>query len=236
MQFGTNHNSPAKSSRPPKSGQVSPETQAEYARLSKEIADKFGPDILVAAGPHARRMNADLVELRELRAQRAGGSVFKRARSRYWQLKIPVGDGWRYESSGTADRAEARRLLAHKVYLASTGQLPGTATFEQALDLLLNDARVRGLKSVDRMARAANPLRERLAGLRAKDVTHSRLLDYAAWRGEQCTRDTVHFELSIAKRALRLALRDGLITELPGFPEIKHLHVRSGFFDPDEWT
>jgi hypothetical protein len=160
-----------------------------------------GEEHLLFTGRDARRISGDLAELRELRRERAGGSVFKRAGSAYWQLKYRVGDRWVYESSGTTDKRTARRLLEHKVYLASAGMLPGTATFEQTIDLLLNDAHVRGLRSVNRLARAGRALLARLEGLRAKDVTPAALVKYAADRQQQCTRDTVKFELDVAHRA-----------------------------------
>lgn len=205
-------------------------------RLLERALDA-GDNAFVVTGADARRVQGDLAELRALRRQRAGGSVFKRARSAYWQLKFQVGDGWRYESSGTTDRREAERLLAHKVYLASAGTLPGTASFEQAIELLLNDARVRGLKSLTRLERAGRPLLVRFDGLRVKDVTRSALIKYAAERQERgCAPDSVKFELDVMRRALKLAQREGWITSLPDFPRIEHLHVRAGFFDPHEWS
>lgn len=205
------------------------------ALLAEAIA--HGDDFALVTGHHARQFNADLAELRELRARSAGGSVYRRKGSSVWQLKYRRGDRWVQESSGTRHKAEARRLLEHKVYLASAGQLPGTATFEQTIGLLLNDARVRGLKSVSRMARAGRALLARLEGLRAKDVGHSALLKYAAQRQAQgCAADTVKLELDVARRALKLALRTGWLTTLPEFPRIRNLHVRSGFFEPQQWA
>lgn len=43
-------------------------------------------EYLLATGVDARRMSADLEELRRLRLKTAGGYVFKRGRSRYWQI------------------------------------------------------------------------------------------------------------------------------------------------------
>ncbi|HTT75206.1 MAG TPA: hypothetical protein VMF50_04415 [Candidatus Binataceae bacterium] len=142
--MGSNHNSPNKS--------ISDASESEQAKAALDraaaLTSELGPDVFVATGADPRHIAADLAELRDLRRRRAGGSIFKRAGSQHWQLKFPVGDGWRNESSGTADKRAAQRLLAFKVYQASAGTLPGTATFEQAIELLLNDARVRGLRSV----------------------------------------------------------------------------------------
>ncbi len=192
--------------------------------------------VQIYTGEHARSLQADLNELRELRRERAGGKVFKRAGSSKWQLRYLVGDRWVDESSGTTDKREAQRWLAFKVYQASTGALPGTAKIEQAIELLLNDASVRGLRGVKRLERAKRPLLARLSGMRAKDVSHSVLLNYAANRKvDGRTPDSIKLELEVLRRALKLAQREGWIISLPEFPRIEHLHVRSGFFDAHEW-
>ena len=122
--------------------------------------------------------------------ERAGGTVFKRAGSSKWQIRYRVGDRWIDESSGMTDKREAQRWLAWKVYQASTGALPGTAKFDQAIELLLNDARVRGLRGVKRLERATRPLLARLSGMRAKDISHSVLVKYAASRKMMVARPT----------------------------------------------
>lgn len=69
-------------------------------------------------------------------------------------------------------------------------------------------------------------------GMRAKDISHSELVKYAAARkSDGRTADSIKFELDVARRALKLAQREGWITSLPEFPRIEHLRVRSGFFD-----
>jgi integrase len=218
--------------------QSSSEPTADPTIAQVKAAIAKSDDILVADGERARRIYADLEELRQLRLKRIGGSVFKRPGSRYWQIKYQVGEGkWRYESTATEDLRTAQRLLAFKVYEASAGLLPGTATFDQAIALLLDDARVRGLRSLSRLERASGPLLARLAGTRAKDVSHAALVKYAAHRRQDdCTPDSIKFELDVARRALKLAQREGWISRVPEFPRIEHLHVRAGFFDAQEWA
>ena len=195
-----------------------------------------GEKFLVATGAHARRIEADLAELRELRLKAVGGSVFKRAGSAYWQIKYPVNGKVRYETTRTTDKREAERLLGWKVRQASDGLLPGTASFEQVLDHLLDDARARGLKSVGRMERAAKAMRARLEGYRAEHVDRGVWSKFVAQRLEQgAARDTVNFELSVARRAYRLAHESGMVATVPLFPKIKNLHVRRGFIEPSEW-
>jgi hypothetical protein len=63
-------------------------------------------EYFLATGVHARRVSADLDELRGLRLKRTGGAVFPRKGTRFLQIKYPDGKGgWRYESA----RAEPPR-------------------------------------------------------------------------------------------------------------------------------
>src|SRR5260221_5555419 len=119
MQSSSNHNSLIKSSR----DSLRADRPAEKLDRVSALTADFGPDVFVATGADARRVAADLAELRDLRRRRAAGSVFKRARSKLWQLKYPVGDTWRYESSGTTDKPTANRLLAQRIYLATSSTL-----------------------------------------------------------------------------------------------------------------
>jgi hypothetical protein len=135
-------------SSPKSSSQPAP-VDPSVAALQRAIAN--GDEYLFVARVMARRYSTDIEELRKLRLKSAGGSVFKRARSRYWQIKYLVDGKWRYESTGLDDRNEAERQHAFKVYKASEGHLPGTATFRQVIEHFLLNARSRDLRSVRRL-------------------------------------------------------------------------------------
>ena len=194
-------------------------------------------EYFLATGVHARRVSADLDELRALRLKRTGGSVFSRkGSSRFLQIKYPDGKGgWRYESARTQNRHDAEALLRLRAYEASAGNLPGTATFEQIIERLLDAAKVAGLKSVARMTRAAKALRKKFEGSRAEQIDGGAWRKFAMERLEQAAPDTVNYELSIAKRAYRLARTDGLLRSIPEFPRIKNLTVRRGFIEAEGW-
>jgi hypothetical protein len=74
-------------------------------------------DAYVATGEDARRLFAQLKELAELRLKGSGGTVFKRARSHFWQIKFRDDTGrWRYKSIRTAKtKREAEWWLSQKV-------------------------------------------------------------------------------------------------------------------------
>ena len=201
-----------------------------------QIVESGPADFYLATGEHARRLHGDLAELRALRYKRAGGRVFKRRRSPYWQIRYLVGGKWRDESIPTAkSRRDAEWWLTQRVFEASAGTLPGTASFEQIIERLLDAARVRGLKSVARMARAGKALRAKFEGSRAEQIDSGAWRNFAMERLQQAAPDTVNYELSIAKRAYRLARSDGLLRSIPEFPPIRNLRVRRGFIEAKPW-
>jgi integrase len=201
-----------------------------------EIAEAGPADFLFATGEDARRLHGDLAELHALRHKRAGGRVFKRRRSPHWQIRYLVGGKWRDESIPTAkSRRDAEWWLTQRVFEASAGTLPGTASFEQTIERLLDADKVRGLKSVARMARAGKALRARFEGSRAEQIDGGAWRKFAMERLQQAAPDTVSYELSIAKRAYRLARADGLLRSIPEFPPIKNLRVRRGFIEAKPW-
>jgi integrase len=201
-----------------------------------QIVEAGPADFHLATGRHARALHGDLAELRALRLKRAGGRVFKRGRSPFWQLRYLAGDGkWRDESSHTRDKRDAQALLNEKVFYASAGKLPGTGSFEQIVDALVLDASARGLQT-RRLTSAARNLRARLEGYRAEDCDRAVWDKYVAERKCEAALDTLHLELKVAKRAYRLALEHGRVSRIPNFPSIENLHVRQGFLEPGEWA
>jgi hypothetical protein len=52
-------------------------------------------EFFIASGAAARRHYGEQAELRALRLKRVGGSPYKRAGSRFWQIQYFVGGKWR---------------------------------------------------------------------------------------------------------------------------------------------
>jgi len=195
-----------------------------------------GTENFLATGEHSRRVSADLAELRTLRAKRMRAKLFRRNGSLIWQMRYPDGrGGWRDESAHTEDRGDAQALLDQRAYQASAGILPGTASFEQIIDRLSDAAKIGGLKSVARMARAGKALRAKFEGCRAEQIENGAWREFVKERLQNAKPDTVNYEISIAKRAYRLALDDGVVRSIPKFPSIKNLHIRGGFIEAQEW-
>ena len=207
-------------------------------RAALEDALARNDDFYLATGADARRARGDRAELVALRAKRIVGSVFKRARSPFWQIKYPTRDGrWRYESIRTAQsRRDAEWWLRQRMFEESAGLLPGTATFEQIIERALDAAKVGGFKSAGRMTRASKALLAKFEGSRAEQVDRGEWRKFVSERLQQAAPDTVNYELSIAKRAYRIALSDGLVRSIPSFPPIRNLRVRRGFINATEYN
>ncbi|MGO9057376.1 MAG: tyrosine-type recombinase/integrase [Candidatus Binataceae bacterium] len=175
-------------------------------------------------------------QLKRLRARSAAGSVFRRDRSRYWQIKYKDEKGkWRYETTRATRKAEAQSLLNHRVYEASAGLLPGTATFEQMKQLVIDDAKTRGLRGWTRTQSALVALDAKFGGSRLTDIDYTAALNYAAKRLETRASGTVHLELAVLRYGLKLAKVAGLTTSVPDFPKLKPSGARSGFVEYEQW-
>jgi integrase len=85
------------------------------------------------------------------------------------------------------------------------------------------------------MARAGKALRAKFEGCRAEQIDNGAWREFAKERLQQAAPDTVNYEVSIAKRAYRLARADGVLRSVPEFPRIKNLRVRRGFVEAKEW-
>lgn len=71
-----------------------------------------GPDeLFVASGAAAHRLYGDLNELHALRLKRAGGSVYPRRGSPYWQIKYFANGKWQQETTRTKSKRDAYALL-----------------------------------------------------------------------------------------------------------------------------
>jgi integrase len=170
---------------------------------------------------------------------RGTGRTFKRG-GVWWISYYHRGTEYR-ESSGSVKEADAKRLLKKRL-----GEIHGKkfigpqeerVTFEDLTGLLIQDYSVRGLRSAETTEFRMKRLRAFFGMDRAIDITPTRLRAYQAARLEDGAQPgTINRELAALHRAFRLAVKAGLLTTCPSFPErLEENTPRQGFFEHSEY-
>jgi len=109
-------------------------------------------------------------------------------------------------------------------------------TFENLAEMLMNDYRANGRRSLDRAEDSIEHLRARMAGVRACDITADRVTAYvAARRADGAANATVNRELSALKRMLRLGEVAGKVAHRPIISLLQERNTRTGFFEEPEF-
>jgi integrase len=160
--------------------------------------------------------------------------------SAVWWVRYNYRGKLHRECSGSTNRTDAVRLLKRRLGEIGRGQVIGPdvsrTTFEDLTAMLLNDYKANGRKSLDRATHAVNRLQERLAGVRACDITADRVTAYVAARlGEGAANATVNRELAALKRMLRLGEIAGKVTQRPILSSLHEHNTRTGFFEEPEF-
>ena len=164
------------------------------------------------------------------------GSRVKKTASTWWICFSMRGRRIR-ENARSANRADAVRLLKRRLAETSAGRPAGPevdrTSFEDLAEILINDYRANGRRSLDRAEDALHHLRLFFGDGRACDITSDRIVKYQAHRLEEgAMPGTVNREVSYLRRAFNLALRSRRVAERPEFSLLRENNVRTGFFEP----
>ena len=158
----------------------------------------------------------------------------------YWTEYWHRGRQYR-ESSGSTHEADARKLLKKRLGEIHGKRFVGPQeeriTFEDLAAGYLQDYSVRGLRSLETAEARVKHLR-RFFGLdRALDITPGRLRSYQAGRLEEgAEAGTVNREMASLHRMFRLAIKGGVLSTCPIFPErLEENPPRQGFFEHAEY-
>jgi integrase len=155
-----------------------------------------------------------------------------------WWVQYSV-RGKRYrESSGSANRVDAVKLLKRRIGEAADGKPIGhdieKTRFEDLTRILLDDYQANGRASIRRVRGAVRNLRQFFAESRAIDITEDRLNAYIVFRQEEkAANATINRELAALKRAFRLAGRK--VGQLPRFRMLRENNARKGFFEAEQF-
>ena len=184
-----------------------------------------------------------------MKRARGEGSIFReRYRDKHtrawktantWTIKYSYLGKQRKESSGSAKRSDAGKLLQRRLSEIAGGRLIGPdverRTYDDLRAMLLNDYKINARKSLERVEDAVGHLDGMFAGMRALDVTADKILVYmAARQAEKAANATINRELSALKRMFRLGQRAGLIVQPPHIPALDEHNIRQGFFELPE--
>jgi len=171
-----------------------------------------------------------------MKRQRGLGLIYQRGTTWWIQYSLR---GKRYrESANSANRADAVRLLKQRISDAQTGKAVGPQvdklTVAQLLDLLLDNYRMRGLRSLARVEDAGNHIKAHFDGGDdlAINQTTDRITGYIVARQEAgAAHATINRELAALKRAFKLARRAGKLSSIPEIEMLAEYNARQGFLD-----
>ena len=171
-------------------------------------------------------------------SNRGEGCVFPRGRI-WWVQYSHRGRVFR-ESSGSQDERIARRLLRKRLGEIGIGAFKGPqvekTTFEEMAEAIVNDYRINGRKSTDKLGRSLAHLREVFGFSRMIDITTDRINAYILRRQEEkATNATINRELSALKRMFSLGLQSNKVGARPHIPMLKENNVRTGFFEYEDF-
>ncbi len=169
------------------------------------------------------------------------GSIYLRGAT-YWIKYYKDGKAYR-ETTGTSDYEGARSALAARINEVSQGKTPNIEAkrvkFDDLAADLLSDYRINGRKSLVRAQISVDHLRGFFKGVRATEITTSKLRTYIEKRfDEGAANGTINRELAHLKRAMNLGARctPPRIDRVPFFPMLKENNVRKGFFEPADFS
>lgn len=182
------------------------------------------------------------------RGQKGAGSVFQRTyrdahgrkkRTKNWYIEYVVGGRTIREATAYAKRSDAIEFLKRRVSDALNGKivLSNQVTFDDLKDLIVNDYRNNGRKSLAHLEQVRLPkLADVFAGTKAIDITTAAVERYKSLRlKDGAAPATLNRELAALKRMYRLGLRHGLVATMPYISLLTEHNVRKGFFELDQF-
>jgi integrase len=157
-----------------------------------------------------------------------------------WWVQYSVRGKRFRESSGSSNRVDAVNLLKRRIGDASQGRKIGPQAektrFKQLTQLLIDDYRANGRRSLKRIKASVVHLLAFFGDEFAMDITGDRVASYIAYRqDEKAAAATINRELAAMKRAFRLGEKVGKVIQRPEVSMLREDNRRKGFFEADEY-
>ena len=157
-----------------------------------------------------------------------------------WWVQYSVRGKRFRESSGSSNRADAVKLLKRRIGEAGQGRVLGPqaekTTLKQLAQLLLDDYRANGRRSLKRVKASVGHLLGFFGDELAMDIAGDRVASYIAYRqDEKAAPATINRELAALKRAFRLGEKVGKVIQRPEVSMLREDNRRKGFFEAGEY-
>ena len=147
----------------------------------------------------------------------------------------------RFESSKSADRNDAEKLLRKRLTAKDAGLQPeaaiGKLTLQEALADVVNDYTTNGKKSLKDVQGKIRLHLLPFFGEHRKmtTITTTALREFVATRQEaESSNAEINRELAVLRRAFNLAIQAGRLLSKPHFPMLKERNTRTGFLERDQ--
>lgn len=163
-------------------------------------------------------------------------------RGRLWWLRYRVDGREHRESSHSTSQREAEKLLAKRQAELSVGILTAPdakrVTFTDLAEMVRDDYRVRGRRSLDRLEISLGHLEEYFGACRAVAITSDRITAYERERLDAgAARSSVNTELAALRRAFNLAIKAKRLplSAKPSISTPDPHNARTGFFEESDF-
>ena len=164
------------------------------------------------------------------------GMIYKRGD--IWWIKYYRNGQSIRESTKNKSKMVAEKILKRREGEIAQGQTPGVffekITFDQLAEGLIQDYKINGRKSFDRMNKAVTHLKDFFSGFKAVQVTTPKINEYVLFRLEKgMANGTVNRELAALKRMFNLGFQQTppMVNRVPHIPSLQERNARKGFFE-----
>lgn len=162
------------------------------------------------------------------------GSLYQRG-GVWWCQYYRHGQRFR-ESTGERERDAAQRFLHRRLGVSQLE--PGKVTVSDLVDLVIEDYEFRRLASSKEAGWiAAAHLKPLLGQIQAAKLGAADVRRYVSWRRKSVSDATINRELSIVRRAFRIAAQQDppLVSRELHIPKLREDNVRQGFLEPAQY-